>query len=238
MMEFIRHGRILKLEEIHKESNCGTRIELKDSVVYKTYQLNTLDAKYKPELSNLILEYFNSLLEAGINLPKLIDSDRKLNFKFSYCGQSVAKQLSHDPMNFYKKNEQLFEDIINICQLAINSNLHLDPHIRNFTNYNGKIYYVDIFPPYGEEYLDLLTQLNPHLKDKLTSLFSLFSPKMLPYHFLADFKKTFINEKKLLVIIEEKMKAMKIIDGHNPELIDWIINMEKEAYEIDRLPLF
>ena len=224
--------------KIDKESNCGTTIELNNDVVKKTFHLNAISSRYKPKITDLIVKYFTSLSTAGIQLPNLIDYDDDLNFKFSYCGISVAKELSPNPEKYYSENEFVFDSIVEICQTAINHNLYLDPHIRNFTYQNGEVYYVDVFPPYSEDYLDLLISFNPHLKDKLSALFDLFSPHMIAHHFLADFKKTFKNERILLDKLGEKMNNKGLINMKNMSLVDWIIDQEEIAYVKKPLPLF
>ena len=224
-------------KKISKYSMCGTKVQKKDDVFLKTYKLNTISKKNRSKVSDIIVEYYNSLVLAKIPVSKLIAYDKNLNFQFSYCGDNLEDLLKTNPLNFFKENKLLFNNIIDICAKVYDNKLFFDPHIRNFTVQNGELFYIDTFPPYGNKYLDLLISFNPELENRIIDHFNLYAFNMVPHHFLSDFKKTFPKESKLLSLLVDMMCEKGLIVNLNHSIMNEIIKQENINYFHDPLPI-
>ena len=91
--------------------------------------------------------------------------------------------------------------------------------------------------PHQQAVLARKTKIEKNATEYLSKFFDIFSPHMLAHHFLADFKKTFKNERILLNKLGEKMKHVSLIDEIDLSLINWITEQEEIAYVRDPLPL-
>jgi len=217
---------------MNKHSNCKTEIVYKGNKVFKKYTTNTINKSYYEELNNMILNYQKKLESSYIPVPKMF-SNNKLEFEFLYCGSSVIDELKIDPINYFKNNPSIFKDILLICKQAIDNKIYFDPHIKNFTILNSKIYYVDIFPPYSDEYEKLLILNNPGKENEIKKHFNLFKPNIIGSHFIADFKKSFLDENKLLSYIIDLALELDIISVYNENLINQIIKQEATFFKKD-----
>ena len=165
-----------------------TIIKLENDSVKKTYILKSIPIEETGKVSNLILDYYLDLKNAGISIPKLI-SKKKLTFNFTYCGVSLLEFLKKKNLSF-SFVEDLFNQIEIILKNCIKNKIGLDPHIKNFTLLNDKVFYVDTFPPVSKEYINLLTKHNLEYSKDIKSHLKNYKPEKLAYHFLADLKKT------------------------------------------------
>jgi len=192
----------------------------------KEYKLKTIKPIFSEKVSELILEYYSTLVSSNIPVPELIEH-KDLTFVSTHYGKNIIELAGENIEEFYEHNKPLFDEILGIIKKAKENNLFLDPHIKNFTIFNTKTYYVDIFPPYSMEYLEILLKSNPSQKEKIMENHNIFSPERLSIHFLADFMVAFNNE-KVMRSLAEKMIEMNIIDH---------LDMSKvmEIMEIDRL---
>lgn len=226
------------MKKLKIQTNCGTQVWLENSTIYKKFNLDNFNDTHYPSVKKMIIEYHESLVEAKIAVPDLISCDDSLNFSFSYCGKSIVSLMNKNPANFFAENEAHFFTMIKSIKKAAKHNILFDPHIKNFTILNDDLYYVDIFPPYSEDYLNLLVLNFPKFGKDLTNLFNIFSPSMVMHHFLSDFKKTFPKENKLMLKLGEIMINERFIENIDFSLIDYIISLEEEAYQRNPLPLF
>ena len=189
----------------NKFSAIKTNIIYSNGKVIKEYRLRTINPRYKDIISNFIFEYYASLISNGIPVPKLLDHE-KLKFVSVYHGKNIVELAEDDIEEYYNSNKNFFMDIIKIVKTAKDKNLYFDPHIKNFTIFNNRVWYVDVFPPYSKKYLEILLKSNPSQKEKLIENHNIFSPEMLPYHFLADFLATFNNEKITNYLAKDMMR--------------------------------
>ena len=189
----------------NKFSAIKTNITYINGKVIKEYRLRTISPQYKDVISKFIFEYYNSIVLRGIPVPKLLEYN-KLKFVSIYHGKNIVELAENNIEEYYNSNKTFFNDIIRIVKIAKDYNLYFDPHIKNFTVYENKVWYVDIFPPYSEKYLEILLKSNPGQKEKIVENINIFSPKMLPYHFLADFLATFNNEKVTRSLADEMIR--------------------------------
>ena len=209
-----------------KFSAIKTSITYVNGRVIKEYRLRTINQQFKEVVSEFIFEYYNSLILKGIPVPKLLEHNG-MKFVSIYRGKNLVELAGEDIEKYYDSNKPFFEDIIKIIKVARDKKLYFDPHIKNFTIHENKVWYVDIFPPYGEKYLEILLKSNPSQREKIVENHHIFSPEMLPYHFLADFLATFNNEKITKSLAEEMIKTdvFKKLD----------MKIIKKIMEIDRL---
>ena len=127
-------------------------------------------------------------------MPELYAYDETLACEFSYCGTGVMDMVGEDPLGFVTKEVGLLDQMIEICRLAIEANLSFDPHFRNFTVREGRVFYVDIFPPLIDDYFNLFSQLGrPELNRREWEHYALFHPKAVAQHFLADWLRSTMN---------------------------------------------
>ena len=194
--------------------------------VIKEYRLKTIKPVYKDKVGELILEYYKSLISNNIPVPKLIEY-KDLIFVSDHHGKNIIELAGNNIEEFYEHNKPIFYDALKIIKTAKENKLYLDPHIKNFTIYDTKIYYVDIFPPYCQKYLEVLLKSNPDQRKRIMENYKIFSPKMIPHHFLADLLSVFNNE-EIIKDLAEKMIEMNIIDYLDMDKV-------KKIMEIDRL---
>jgi hypothetical protein len=138
--------------------------------------------------------------------------------------------VGEDPLGFVTKEVGLLDQMIEICRLAIEANLSFDPHFRNFTVREGKVFYVDIFPPLIDDYFKLFSLLgNPELNRREWEHYALFHPKAVAQHFLADWLKVYNNE-QVLEAVADRMKVLDLIAKIDRELIQTVIQIENQNH--------
>ena len=210
----------------NKFSAIKTNISFVDGRVIKEYGFKTINPIYKDTVNKFIIEYYHSLTSKGIPVPKLLEHGT-LRFVSIYHGKNFVELAGDSIKDYYNSNKGFFKDVLKILKIAKDNHIYFDPHIKNFTVFNNKVWYVDIFPPYGEKYLEILLKSNPSQKEKIIENHDIFSPKMLPYHFLADFLATFEDEEVTKSLAEEMVK-MKFFDKIDMKIV-------RKVMEIDRL---
>ena len=202
-----------------------TQIIFKKEFVKKTYILKTIPKKEIEKVSKLIYSYYLELNKAGVTMPKLISS-KGLTFKYEFCGESLieilkGKQLSR---SFMENVVKQIEIILKNCK---KNNLGLDPHIKNFTLFKEKVFYVDTFPPVSRKYIDLLTKYNPNLNKEIRSHLRTWKPEKLRYHFLADVKKTKELNKDFYKVAKENFIKNRSIRNFKLQKVNEIIAIEE-----------
>ena len=71
---------------------------------------------------------------------------------------------------------------------AIDSNINLDPHIKNFVIGSEELFYVDFSPPYTKQFIEMRIEKSDLTEvDLIRENFQNFSPENLLHHFLGDF---------------------------------------------------
>ncbi len=216
---------ILGVNMANKFSAIKTSIKFINGRVIKEYRIKTISPHYKSVISKFIFEYYNSLISSGIPVPKLLEHE-ELRFVSIYHGKNIVELAEDNIEEYYSSNNHIFNDVLNIIKIAKDNNIYFDPHIKNFTIYDNKVWYVDIFPPYSEKYLEILLKSNPSQKEKIIENHNIFSPKMLPYHFLADFLATFDNEKVLKSLAKEMIK-IGISDRLRMDIVRKIMEIDR-----------
>ncbi len=204
----------------------STKIEVNDGKITKEYALKTIKPEYKEQVSKLILKYYEKLKENNIPVPNLIESNG-LSFTSDYKGENIIDS-TNDIEEFYNFNEKIFDSIFDIIKLAIEKNICIDPHIKNFTIDNEEVYYVDVFPPHGEEYWKILLDSNEGREYEVSETLDLFKPNMLAHHFLADFHGTF-NNMKLVEKLAKKMVEKNLIKSFDINTFNKILMLEAEV---------
>jgi len=212
------------------QSVNNTLINIQENVVIKTYYLKTINKKYKSQIKNLIEDYFFELHNNGIPVPRLIKSNVNLEFHFSYCGQSLFSHLSSDNFREIIQDNNIVSQIIDICNNAISNDISFDPHIKNFTIKNGKIFYVDVFPPLNTSYINLLIKANSQNEERIKEQFNLFSPKLIANHFIADIQKSFPNKVEISELFSKYLLEYGLLDKIDKSLINNIIAIENKNH--------
>ena len=201
-----------------------TLITLKGEIISKRFILKKIDYSESKKVSKLIYDYYKELKGTGISLPKLFFHNN-LDFSFEYCGDSLIEILKKNDLT-----ESFLDDVIEqislmLTQCAVNK-VSMDPHIKNFTILNGKIYYVDTFPPVSKEYVKLLSKYNKKNKKHIIDHLNTWKPEQLRYHFLADIKKTKGLNSKLFKKSKDYFIKFRHIRKFDEERMNRIIKTE------------
>ena len=202
-----------------------THIKFKANYVEKTYILKKISPEKSSLVSRLICDYYKDLKNAGISIPKLL-SKRGLIFNFEYCGSGLMEILKNKKLtNSYMKN--LLNQIESILKNCRKNKVGLDPHIKNFTLLDDKVFYVDTFPPVSKEYINLLIRHNKEFKKEIKLHLKNYKPNKLFYHFLADLKKTKELNKNFYKIAKDNFIKKRYIRNFDMEKVNEIIKIEK-----------
>ena len=201
-------------------SVLNTNVEILNYNGFKTikkiYKPNiNLDIKID-ELNNMLLKYINLIKSAEINFPKVIETkvtNANIVYFCEYKGKNILELFSYK--DFISGNADLILDqIFNILRRSIKNNLYFDPHPKNFTYQNSKVYYVDFCPPLIPEYIKKRVEYDRKHQNIVIKNFEYFSPKNLFFHFCGDFIDVFRKEDYNLIInrIYNLLLSKKIID--------------------------
>ena len=211
-------------------SMCQTTVRIEGDRVYKTYSLALIPYENATRVTQLLIQYHQQLDAVGLPLPTMKSNSEPLSFEFSYCGDSIMTLAQNDPLHFVKTNGQVIDQMLDICKLAIDQKLNLDPHFRNFTlDANGKVWFVDIFPPLVNGYIELFGSISETTRTRIQEHLALFFPDIIAQHFLADWFKVYKN-KEIVEAIAKKMIEKKMINQINYEQINEIVRIENHNH--------
>jgi hypothetical protein len=204
-----------------------TDVKLHNKIIYKKYKINTIPIKYIKCVNKNILSYHEHLKKNLVRIPKLIFHNKKLEFHFEYCGESLSeivkkKNIPKNKINIILKG---VSEILNKCE---RKKIDLDPHFKNFTIKNNQIFYVDLFPPMTNDYKKLLLNNNKNIKTYISEHFNMYSYKLIKHHFLADLKKTKNINQFFYFYSKKYFIDNKIIKKIDFKLIDKIILIEEK----------
>jgi len=202
-----------------------TSIKFRKNYVKKTYILKKIPSNESNKVSKLIHKYYIHLKKSKISIPKLLSKDG-LTFNFEYCGPSLMDILKEDNLShsFMKDLHDQIEDILKKCRKY---KIGLDPHIKNFTYIDNKVFYVDTFPPVSREYISLLTKYNSDFSKEIKLHLKNYMPEKLAYHFLADLKKTKELNKDFFKIAKKSLIQNRFIRRFDIQKVNEIIKIEK-----------
>lgn len=172
------------------ELTAGTKVTKRGNFVFKRTPLHH---KWTPGiLRSLVFEQHLKLGLAKIPVPNL-RSVMVINDIME-----IVMEYKGKPVKWGEHLDQIFK----IVKTAENNSLYLDPHWKNFViDDDGKVWYVDLTPPYSEDYAKQFKN------KKLLNHIELFKPKNLMAHFIADLAKT----NKAVDEIRKKEKQHKVI---------------------------
>jgi len=220
----------MKLNEF---SVVSTNVTLDKSIglITKKYLMNVDLGISTIHLKGLVDKYFLSIKEADIPIPEILQSyieDELLVYETIYCGQNII-ELGFDvsKFSFYKTH---INKMLETIKLAIKSNIHFDPHPKNFVfDDNDEIRYVDFFPPY-DDYLKS-KRLHYAAQDEVQLIkenFKFFTKDFLVEHFCGDFLNI---DKSSELIFEEIFQMAKDIGIYS----DSFENFKSKAKNIRRV---
>lgn len=146
------------------------------------------------KVHDLILEYVSKVRQAEIPMPEIEYShleDNAIKCICKYVGRNLVQEFgSNDLIDLVKKHHDVLEEVVKNIKKAQEANLFIDPHIKNFTIDNNKLYYVDFSPPYSEAYNRMrLEYALESERDIVRENLDAFSPCQLGYHFAGDLLK-------------------------------------------------
>jgi hypothetical protein len=134
--------------------------------------------------------YIDELTQAGVPIPKVLDSGIKAN-QLYYRSEAKGKNIIE--LGFTPENASLFsphfEAMLGVIQKAHQAGVAFDPHPKNFVFENDQISYVDFYPPYGDRFDGWrLAQVTSEEEREIVSLnLSYFRTPHLAQHFCGDF---------------------------------------------------
>ena len=179
----------------HKFSVIGSKVEIdyEKKLVYKYIKKHECCTTKKA--FNFYESYINDwsqykyFLKSNINIIK-----EELVITQKLHGSSLIENRNID-LEFIILN---LDPILELFEYSRKNKLYADPHIKNFT-YDGKeIRFVDISPPYSEEYNICVNNKEKNTLKKyiLTKNCEYFRFDWLPYHFAGDLLS--VNEEAFL----------------------------------------
>lgn len=134
---------------------------------------------------------------------------------------------------FKKKNltqykmKKILDGVSQILNFCEKNKIDIDPHFKNFTILNNKIYFVDIFPPLTKKYLTLLIFYNQKIKKKIIQHINTWNYKTLKLHFLADLKKSKFINRIFYYYAKKYFIKEKLIQKIDYKKINKIISIEE-----------
>ena len=150
---------------VFSKLNTKTKLLKKNKKLFfdKQFKINIKlmrNTKVINKIIRLIKVYYQNIYRAKINIPvvkSLKKNSNKIFCRMEYQGKNlVQKGFTFSNKDFFLK---YIDEIIEILLKAKNKKIMIDPHIKNFVvNDGGKVFYVDIFPPYSNKY-NLLRKL-------------------------------------------------------------------------------
>jgi len=205
-----------------------TLVKLKNkNQIFKKYIINSIPKKYYQIINKNICLYHKELYDCSNGIPKLLFNKDNLEFYFQFCGKSLYKVLQTKKMS-KKKMKVILDGVITILNECEKNKIDIDPHFKNFTVKNNKIYFVDIFPPLTKAYISLLTKYNKNIKKKIISHIGTWNHRIIKQHFIADLKKSKFINRKFYYYTKEYFLKKKIIKKINYKLINKIIKIEEK----------
>jgi hypothetical protein len=169
------------------------------------------------ELVQHMVVYQDSLITAGVAMPKLVDIRVDDGCVVVLCEDGGANLVDRyvTPERFVAAPEQPVAEVVAVLKKVIDAGVSIDPHVKNFVGEAGSLLYVDMSPPLTESYvaarLSLATGDSEHqiLKDN----FSYFQPEFLPYHFAGDFLNVDPTAERIFPEIHSVLREQGLIEG-------------------------
>lgn len=202
-----------------------TKVKKKKKIIEKEFVLKTIPYNKASIINKNIRDYHATLLKNCNNIPKLISHNKKLKFKFEYCGISLHKILQEKNMS-KKKMNHILNEISNILNIFENVKIGIDPHFKNFTILKNKIYFVDFYPPVTSSFTALLIKYNPKIRKQISLHLQCYSYDKIKHHFLADLKKSKNINKEFYSFAKNFFIKKKVLNKINYKLINDIIKIE------------
>lgn len=202
-----------------------TKIVFNKKTILKKFILKTIPLNEAKKINQFVRKYHATLYKNSLNIPKLISHNNKLEFKFEYCGHSLVTILKKKKLT--KKNmSSILKQITDFLKMCETKKIGIDPHFKNFTILNQKIYFVDVYPPVTKNFTKLLIKYNPSIKKQINDHLSNYAYNKVKHHFLADLKKTKNINKKFYEYSKKYFVKNKILKKINYKLINKIIKIE------------
>lgn len=172
-----------------KKKKINEKIFLKKKLVPNIKKFkNKININY---LYTYTKNYYLNIQNSKIDIPKISKFEKKSNSIeciMEFKGKNLIEQ-GLNIKNFSSFSKQI-KSILKIIKLAKINKIEIDPHIKNFVfeNSSSKAYYVDIFPPYNQDFHKLrkkyyITEDEKYICEKN---FEFFKPYNLFYHFVSD----------------------------------------------------
>ena len=201
-------------------------VKLYNNQIFKKYIIKSIPKTYYKIINKNIVLYHKKLLNCCNGIPKLIYNKNDLEFSFQYCGKSLDRVL-RKKISLYKM-KIILDGVILILNNCEKKKINIDPHFKNFTIMNDKIYYVDMFPPPTRQYINLLIKYNKSIQYKIKKHLKTYSYKIIKQHFIADLKKSKFINRKFYFYTKKYFLKKKTIPYINYKLINKIIYIEEK----------
>lgn len=195
--------------------------------IIKKYILKTIPKKKYKLINNYIADYHRLLFKNCIGIPKLISNNKTLEFKFEYCGNSCSQILQKKNISTKQMN-LILSGIIKILNDCEKKKIEIDPHFKNFTIKNGKVYFVDLYPPMKNKFIKVLVDNNKVIKNEILKHLKTYKYKFIKHHFLADLKKSKYINRSFYFYSKKFFLENKVINKIDYELINNIIKIEEK----------
>lgn len=202
--------------------NTRTNIRKKNDykILDKKFTFNVIGMKNNKITKKVFLmvkKYYSQILKSNINIPKVDNiflKSNKIICSMRYEGQNlIEKGFNYKNIHIFSKYLDIIFDIIKIAK---RKKIKIDPHIKNFViNSKNQVFYVDIFPPYSEDYEKIRELFYQSVGEKkiCKQNFKFFNSSSLPYHFVSDIIKIDSRFFNKLDFFYKKLKKIHAINS-------------------------
>lgn len=203
------------------DSSIEIIIEGPKKNIRKAIRLNDSIKKEIKFVYEYTLNYVEQLNNAGINLPRIIESnhtDEEIIFICEYVGENITDYVHPDRFEDTLRNKQIFQFIFDCLEKAQTADINFDPHPKNYVINEGIMTYVDFTPPFHQDFYDLraFNCSSEEEKRVIEEFFRCFHPDEIGYHLAGDLIKMHNNIYPLLPLLYEALLRRDIIAiGYN-----------------------
>jgi hypothetical protein len=209
-------------------NNTRTRQEVVGgrSLLEKTICCNVSLPFPLEELVQQMLGYQDSLIAAGVAMPKMVDIRVDDGCVVVLCEDGGPNLVDRylTPERFAAAPEKPIAEVVTVLKKVIDAGLCIDPHVKNFVGEPGNLLYVDMSPPLTESYVAARLSLVEEAagaagatgeseRQILKDNFAYFQPEYLPYHFAGDFLNVGPGAERIFPDIHSALCDKGLIEG-------------------------
>jgi hypothetical protein len=187
------------------------------SLLQKTITCNVRLPFSLENLAHHMSEYQESLVAAGVAMPKVFDVRIENDCLIVLCEDGGLNLIDQYETleRIMSSSENVVANVVAVLHKVIVAGVCIDPHIKNFVGKGEDLLYVDLSPPLTEGYvaarLSVAAGADEH--QILQDNFSYFRPEFIPYHFAGDFLDIDPAAEAIFPALHSILSNQGLIDG-------------------------